>query len=56
MILYLNGSSRFARVGSNEVCLSISGPKGGDYCITITKQQQQLSVAENGEVGDKVLH
>ena len=52
-----NGSSWFARVRGNNILLSISGPKGGDYCIAITKQQQQqLSVAENGEVGDKVLH
>ena len=51
-----NGSSWLARVRGYEICLSISGPTGGDYCKAITKQQQLLSVAENGEAGDKVLH
>ena len=56
MILYLmavHGSPGLAVMRS---AYQYQGPKRGDYCITITKQQQQLSVAENGEVGDKVLH
>ena len=39
-----------------RICISIMGLEGV-YPLNITEQQQrQLYVAENGEVGDKVLN
>ena len=39
-----------------RICMSIMGLEGV-YPLNITEQQQrQLYVAENGEVGDKVLN